>query len=131
MSKIFEALKQAESNKTRYKDSTATTAERPNRRRTSRVNLEAPLFVYGYTLHGEPFFEEACTIAINAQGGLISMHNVVSIGQRLAVMKGDDHPQECVVLSVRVRPAYGFDVAFQFPISTPQLLASIRNWTEQ
>ena len=120
MSKIFDALKQAESNPAKYKDTTAT-GERPDRRRTSRTNLQVPLFVYGYTPTGEPFYEEACTIAINAQGGLISMRNVVPIGQRLAVMnKRDEYPQECVVLSVRARLEYGFDVAFEFPISMPQ-----------
>ena len=120
MSKIFDALKQAESSPAKYK-ATAATAERPDRRRTNRINLQVPLFVYGHTPTGEPFYEEACTIAINAQGGLISMRNVAPIGQRLAVMhKRDEYPQECLVLSVRARPAYGFDVAFEFPISMPQ-----------
>ena len=119
MSKIYEALKQVESHSTEDKNPTST-AERLDHRRTSRFNVQVPLFVYGYALGGEPFYEEAHTIAINAHGGLISMRNLVAIGQRLVVInREDEQPQECVVLSVRTQPAYGSDVAFQFPKPMP------------
>ena len=56
MSKIFEALKQAElaraddQNATALVTSVATrAAERPERRRAARLNVQVPLFVYGYT----------------------------------------------------------------------------------
>lgn len=84
MSKIFDALKKAELARAKHEDTTAAgtgSAKQPNRRRTGRVNVRGPLFVYSYTLEGDPFHEEARTIAINAQGALISMRNVVPPGQ--------------------------------------------------
>jgi hypothetical protein len=123
MSKIFDALKRAESEHAKHKDTRAAgtgTATRSDRRRTARVKVQVPLFVYGHTPKGDPFYEEACTIAINAQGGLISMRNVVRPGQRLVVVnKADEQTQECVVLSVRARPGRRLDVAFEFPTSMP------------
>lgn len=58
MSKIFEALKQAELARAEHQDATAagtSTAERAERRRTARLNVQVPLFVYGYTPEGDPF----------------------------------------------------------------------------
>jgi hypothetical protein len=123
MSKIFDALKRAESERAKHQDTRAAgtgIAERLDRRRTARVKVQVPLFVYGHTLKGGPFYEEARTIAINAQGGLISMRNVVRPGQRLVVVnKEDEQTQECVVLSVRARPGHRLDVAFEFPTPMP------------
>lgn len=123
MSKIFEALKRAEL--TRADDPNATAAgtsaaERPERRRTARCNVQVPLFVYGHTPEGDPFYEDARTIAINAHGGLIFMPTIVRPGQRLLVTKeGDEQTKECVVLSVRARLAHGADVALEFPTPIP------------
>jgi len=127
MSKIFEALKQAELTRADDQNATAMVTsvvtrvpERPDRRRTARLNVQVPLFVYGYTPEGDPFYEDACTIAINAHGGLIFMQTIVRPGQRLLVMKeGDEQANECVVLSVRARLAQGADVALEFPTPIP------------
>jgi hypothetical protein len=90
---------------------------------TSRIRVQAPLFVYGYT-GDNPFHEEACTVEINAHGGLISMQTAVRPGQKLLVMnKGDESSQQCVILSVRVRQERAFDVGFEFH---PRLLRPTR-----
>jgi hypothetical protein len=123
MSKIFDALKQAALARADHADSATVgrrAAERPERRRTARLNVQVPLFIYGHTPEGNPFYEDACTIEINAHGGLISMPNIVRPGQRLLVTKsGDEQTQTCVVLCVRARLGQSFDVAFEFP--TPML----------
>ena len=123
MSKIFDALKRAQLARIDSKDSLASeteTSRQPERRRTSRLRVQVPLFVYGYT-GDNPFHEEACTVEINAHGGLISMQTAVRAGQKLLVMnRGDENSQQCVVLSVRVRQELAFDVGFEFPTAIPQ-----------
>ena len=123
MSKIFEALKRAQLARIDSNDSPASGTEnsrKPERRRTSRLRVQVPLFVYGYT-GDNPFHEEACTVEINTHGGLISMQTAVRPGQKLLVMnKADESSQQCVVLSVRVRQERAFDVGFEFPAPLPQ-----------
>lgn len=82
--------------------------------------LYVPLFVYSHT-GDNPFHEDACTVEINAHGGLISMQTAVLPAQKLLVMnKTNESTQRCVVLSVRARLERGVDVAFEFPAPTPQ-----------
>ncbi len=123
MSKIFDALKRAELARVDRKDSPMSgtdTSRQPERRRTCRIRVYAPLFVYGYA-GDNPFHEDACTVEINAHGGLISMQTAVRPGQKLLVMnKGSESTQQCVVLSVRVRRERAFDVGFEFPTPMPQ-----------
>jgi len=123
LSKIFEALKRAELARVDSKDSPASgteTSRQPERRRTSRIPVQVPLFVYGHT-GDNPFHEEACTVEINAHGGLISMQTAVRPGQKLLLMnKEDESSQQCIVLSVRVRQERAFDVSFEFPTAIPQ-----------
>lgn len=122
MSKIFDALKRAQLARIDSQDSPASgtaTSRQPERRRTSRLRVQVPLFVYGYT-GDNPFHEEACTVEVNAHGGLISMQTAVRPGQKLLVMnKAYESSQQCVVLSVRVRPERAFDVGFEFPAPIP------------
>lgn len=124
MSKIFEALKKAESVRAKRQSIRPTgtsNVEEPDRRRTGRVKIQVPLVVYGYAPDGLLFCEEANTIAINAQGGSVSMLTVVRPGQKLIVVnRVADQRQECVVISVRARRAHGNEVAFEFPTSMPQ-----------
>jgi hypothetical protein len=123
LSKIFDALKQAELAGVDRKNSPTSVGHNSlqlERRRTCRVRIDAPLFVYGYA-GDNPFHEDACTVEINAHGGLISMHSAVRPGEKLLVMnKGNESTQQCVVLSVRVQRERAFHVGFAFPVPMPQ-----------
>lgn len=117
MSKIFEALKQAEQAGAKNADAAA---DRPERRRTPRVRVQVPLLVYGYK-GKSPFHEDVQSVEVNAHGGLISMETPIRPRQKLLVVnKGNESKQHCVVLSIRARQESGFDVAFEFLHPTPQ-----------
>jgi hypothetical protein len=73
--KIFDSLKRAELARANRKDfptAGTDTTRQPERRRTCRIRVQIPRFVYGYT-GDNPFHEGACRVEINAHGGLISM----------------------------------------------------------
>jgi hypothetical protein len=121
MSKIFEALKQAELLRAKRNDTNTAGAldvRHADRRMTSRIYVRIPLFIYGHTPVGDPFHEKTYTIAVNGAGGLISMSRGVQPGQRLVVTnEGNDQTQECIVVSVQ---PYGGHIALKFPTPTPQ-----------
>lgn len=88
---------------------------RPERRRTPRQHLPIPLFVYGYTPEGHPFYEQMATIAVNVHGGSMRMDTAVQLGQRLLVTNRENECwQPCVVVFVGARLGGGFHVAFSF-----------------
>jgi hypothetical protein len=124
MSKIFEALKRAELLCVKRKDTespSVTTLSHAERRGTDRIHVHIPVFIYGHTPGGAPFYEEAHTIIINGAGGLISTTSSVQPGQRLVVTnEGNDQTQECVVVSVRVKLAHSSHIALKFPTPMPQ-----------
>jgi hypothetical protein len=119
MSKIFDALKRAELLRAKRKDTItagASTVGNRDRRMTARIYVHIPLFIYGYTPGGTPFYEETYTISINGAGGLISMTSSVQPGQRLVVTNaGNDRTQECVVVSVQAQLAHASYIALKFP----------------
>jgi hypothetical protein len=118
LSKIFEALKRAES--ASAKKSETDNPRQLERRRTPRVRVHIPLLVYGYK-DKSPFHEDACTVEVNAHGGLISMQTSLLPRQKLLMVnQGNESKQRCTVLSVRVRQECGFDVAFEFLNPQPQ-----------
>jgi hypothetical protein len=121
VSKIFEALKQAELLRAKRNDTNTVgtfDAGYTDRRMTSRIYVRIPLFIYGHTSVGEPFHEKTYTIAVNGAGGLILMSRGVQPGQRLVVTnEGNDQTQECIVVSVQ---PYGGHIALKFPTPTPQ-----------
>jgi len=115
VSKIYNALKQAQLARARGAD------EQADRRREPRVHVQIPVFVYGYASGDVPFHEEACTICINAHGGLIRMQTAVQPGQRLLLTnRGNERTQECGVVFTEERFMLGIAVAFEFPASIPQ-----------
>ena len=129
MGKILDTLRRFEwalGKPTHKRPAGTGTAAHPERRQTVRIYVQIPLFVYGYTPRGDPFHEEARSVAINAGGALISMQSPVWARQRLLVTNsGNDQTQECVVVSAGVRPGHNFDVAFQFPTPLPQFWRNV------
>ena len=123
VSKYYDEVRQAELARARGD------GEQAERRRAQRVHVQIPMFVYGYASGDVPFHEEACTICINAHGGLIRMHTAVHSGQRLLLTnRGNERTQECGVVSAALttqsfteeRFMLGIAVAFEFPASIPQ-----------
>jgi len=121
MSKIFEALKRAELLRAQRPDTQTvgpSAVTYTDRRISNRTYVRIPLFIYGHTPGGDPFYEETYTIAVNGAGGLISMTSGVQPGQRLVITnEGNDQTQECVVVSIA---PYGSYVGLKFPTPTPQ-----------
>jgi general secretion pathway protein A len=83
--------------------------------------IKLPLFVYGCAPDGEPFYENAHTVATNPRGGLLTMNTPVQPGQRLLITNQEnEHSQECVVEFLGARLRRGVDVAFEFPTPMPE-----------
>jgi len=77
--------------------------------------------VYGHTIKDEPFYEDAHTIDINAEGALISMQTVVQPSQKLVVTnKTNQRTQIFTVLAVTARLGRPQEVALEFVAPTPQ-----------
>ena len=121
MSRIFEALRRAGLLRAKRKEPKtvdASDAAYTDRRTTGRILVRIPLFVYGHTPDGNPFYEETYSIVVSGAGGLISMTSDVRPGQRLMVTnEGNDQSLECVVVSVE---PYRSQIALKFPAPTPQ-----------
>ena len=95
-------------------------ADRTDRRGTRRVSVHIPVFVYGRTVGGDPFYEETFTILVNGNGGLISMSSRVRPGQRLVVTnQGNDQTELCIVVSVEPRVTDRSKIALKFPKPAP------------
>ena len=124
VSQVLDTLKQAELVHAGCLDSKTAglgAIEQVDRRRTPRIQVQIPMFVYGYASRSVPFYEEARTMTINAHGGLLCMQTAVQPGQRLLVINvGNERTQECVVVFVEARLARGIAVAFEFPTSMSQ-----------
>ena len=93
---------------------------RPERRRTPRKHIPVPLFVYGHTPEGHPFYEETFTISINVHGGSMRVETSVPLGQRLLVTnQKNECALPCIVVFVGPRLGGGIDVAFSFTAAMP------------
>ncbi len=70
-----------------------------DRRRSERLDLRVPVFVYGHASDDEPFYEETKTLQVNAHGGLIALAIGVKAGQRLLLGNVvTEKEQECHVV---------------------------------
>ena len=129
MSKIFEALRQAELNNAERSHSNTLVTRgvgTTDRRRTKRASVQIPLFIYGYTAKDAPFFEEAHTIEINAHGALISMRTLVPPGERLLLTNAtNQRTQECTVVSATARADMDVVAAVEFSAPAPHFWRQI------
>lgn len=100
---------------------------RPERRRTPRSHIPIPLFVYGHTPEGQPFYEEAFTSAVNVHGGSMRMEMAVQLGQRLLVTNQKNECElPCIIVFVGARLGGGTDVAFSFTAAMPYFWRPLR-----
>ena len=118
MSRIWDALRQAEREKARGGSRSAR--EESDRRKNLRHSYTTELFVYGSDADKQPFHEEAETIDANDEGCMIELESPVQKGQRLFLI----HPrtqaeQECRVLRVGKRSRGKSRVAVAFGTPAP------------
>jgi hypothetical protein len=96
------------------------TPVRAERRRTPRRHIPVPLFVYGHTTEGQPFYEETFTNTVNVHGGSMRMETDVQLGQRLLVTNQKNECElPCIIVFVGARLGGGTDVAFSFTAAVP------------
>jgi len=76
-----------------------------DRRRSERVNVYVPLFVYGYDLAEEPFHQDTHTLEVSAGGGLLKLDANIRRGQKLLLMnRVTKQEQECYVVGLKNHP---------------------------
>jgi hypothetical protein len=120
MSRIYEALKNAQEQ--RSKSGLAAgdglgVMEMPERRVSSRSELNIDLTVYGHATSELPFYEQAKVIRANADGGLFLLGVPVLEGQDLLLINNRALKQEqiCRVVNVTIRNIQTSEVEVVFP----------------
>ncbi len=85
-----------------------------DRRRTERLPLNVPVWVYGRTKDEEPFQEETNTWLVNAHGGLITLATRVEPGQELVLANlATGEEQECQVARLGAQHANRIEVGVE------------------
>ncbi|HUJ30633.1 MAG TPA: hypothetical protein VLY23_05090 [Candidatus Acidoferrum sp.] len=125
MSRIWDALKEAEEEKARATQRGHAEPDKPRekppekgsseRRRSQRRVHRVALLVYGRDAEQQPFHEEAYTLEVNDNGCLLSLETTVARGQRLFLTHTRNQAeQECRVVTVGRRVRGRARVAIQF-----------------
>ncbi len=128
MSRIWDALKQAERQRSRSEDR-APAADRANdpaaadadRREGLRHAHNVSLLIYGSDADKQPFHEEAETIDAHENGCSLALETVVVRGQRLFLTNmRNQAEQECRVVHVGRRIHGKARVGIEFVAPTPE-----------
>jgi hypothetical protein len=123
MSKIWEALREAERLKTRRnytKDPLDQYDLVVDRRATKRILANAPVLVYGYRATDEPFHEGTEALSVNARGGLITLTTAVKPGQELILINNVNQKEEkCTVVRHGSTYLNRTGIAVEFPQPVP------------
>ena len=128
MSRIWQALKQAERERLRS-DDRASATERPSepledqadRRGGLRHAHAVALLIYGSDADKQPFHEEAETIDAHEKGCSLAMETVVIRGQRLFLTNmRNQAEQECRVVHVGRRVRGKARIGIEFLAPSPQ-----------
>ena len=123
MSRIFEALKHAQ--RTRARDGVRGPAgaegiEMADRRRSRRWNMDISVYVYGHGPGKDPFHEEAHTLNVNANGGLLLLSVPVRNGQALLLTnRHTNQEQDCHVVFLGQRHSRTIEAGIAFPQPNP------------
>src|SRR6202162_2974452 len=119
MSRIFEALKHAQSlraDKPEAKPPAAEVAKTSDRRRSPRCALDVSVYVYGHGPGKEPFHEEAHTLNVNANGALLLLSVPVQKGQTLLLTNQlTQREQDCRVVFLGTRHSRTVETGVAFP----------------
>ena len=123
MSRIFEAIKQAQTDrtgKTLGALPAADAVEGSDRRRSRRLALDVSVYVYGHGPGKEPFHEEAHTLNVNANGGLLLLSVPVHQGQMLLLTNQEtEQEQECRVVFVGTKHSRTVETGVEFSRTNP------------
>jgi hypothetical protein len=123
LSRIWDALRQAEREKSVADDPVRKSAPSPDpsdRRKKLRNTHSVPLLVYGSDADKQPFHEEADTIDAHENGCLITLESVVSRGQRLFLTNTcNQAEQECRVVHVGRRARGRAQIGVEFVRPAP------------
>lgn len=91
-----------------------------DRRRSHRRALDVAVYVYGHGPGEEPFHEEAHTLRVNSNGGLLLLGAPVKKGQKLLLTnKLTQTEQECCVVFVGNRHSRTVEAGVAFPEPNP------------
>jgi len=128
MSKIWNALRQAEQDKNRSAQAGDKQPQHdltPEQSSTKCILANAPVSVYGYGTTNKPFYERAEALSVDA-GGVIVLATAVNPGQILLLTNELNLKEEkCVVREVSA-DSCGIRIAFDFLRPAPDFWDSIQ-----
>jgi hypothetical protein len=128
MSRIFKALKHAQSvraGKTPAEPPVSDVVEIPDRRRSRRWAMDISVYVYGHGPGKEPFHEEAHTLSVNANGGLLLLSVPVHEGQTLLLTnQRTQQEQDCRVVFLGTKHSRTVETGVAFPQTNPDFWQS-------
>jgi hypothetical protein len=123
MSRIFEALKQAQLNRSDKSKSTTVEVKLggiSDRRRSRRWPLDVSVYVYGHGPGKETFHEEAHTLNVSANGALLLLSVPVQRGQQLLLTnQNTEQEMECRVVYLGTRHSRTVETGIMFPRTNP------------
>ena len=123
MSRIFDAIKNAQlvrEGKLQPNAPVEGAVEIPDRRRSRRWSLDVTVYVYGHGADKEPFYEEAHTLHVNANGALLLLSVPVKKGQTLLLTNRlTQKEQDCRVVYVGTRRSRTIEAGVAFPLTNP------------
>ena len=125
MSRIWEALKEAEKDKARSRKSTHTVKKGgEERRKSARWAQPVPVLIYGSDAEKQPFHEETETLDINEDGCAFPLATPVVRGQALFISNMHNQAErECRVVHIgkRVHGKIRVGINFLKPGTNPSL----------
>jgi PilZ domain-containing protein len=127
VSRIWEALKEAEKDKARANSrarAAAPAKDGADRRKSTRWEQPVPVLVYGSDEHKQPFHEETETLDINEDGCAIPLETPVIRGQVLYLTNMRNQAErECRVVHIGKRSKGKCRVGINFlrPGTNPEL----------
>jgi len=125
LSRIYEQLKTAQ--KARDEAALPKGAVRSSppheRRRSPRLALRIPVFVYGYLPGRKPFHEEAELMHVNSDGGLLILSTNLRLGQKLLLTnKLNQTEQKSFVVYFKSAGEGKFEVGVEFAQRCPEFV---------
>jgi hypothetical protein len=125
VSRIWEALKEAEKDKARSRNASGhAKKDGRERRKSARWAQPVPVLIYGSDAERQPFHEETETLDINEDGCAFSLETTVVRGQALFVVNMRNQAErECRVVHIGKRASGKTRVGINFlkPGTNPSL----------